>query len=76
MFTLEDNHFNLPSHPVVLQGNGTGLPEILDGEGEERMLRGINVGATVIRAGQRLRRSRHGQHGRRRRRRRGAGVLR
>jgi hypothetical protein len=45
----ELSEFRLPSHAITLQGNGTGAPEVFDGDSENRTLRGTDVGATVIR---------------------------
>jgi hypothetical protein len=45
----ELSEFRLPSHAITLQGNGTGAPEIFDGESSNRIMRGTDVGATVIR---------------------------
>ena len=45
----ELSEFRLPSRRITLQGNGTGAPEVFDGDSENRTLRGSDVGGTIIR---------------------------
>ena len=46
---LEEGEFVLPSHTIVFQGAAGGAAEVMDGDDEVRILRGSNVGTTVIR---------------------------
>jgi hypothetical protein len=46
---VEEGPFRLPGHRIVFQGTPGGLAEVLDGDGEFKILSGTDVQGTVIR---------------------------